>query len=178
MGSFNGAATLGLRKAASGFCKDDAWNWLQWSRNFRVAESAECRRKHLAAYSLQWSRNFRVAERTVWTECLRVAKPLQWSRNFRVAERPARARKQVEADLLQWSRNFRVAESEEAVGTGGPLPALQWSRNFRVAESPQIPRGRCGTSARFNGAATLGLRKAIRGAGRMLGYVASMEPQL
>ena len=65
------------------------------------------------------------------------------------------------AQLLQWSRNFRVAESATETDEALRKLLLQWSRNFRVAES-LIFLDIDDKSLRFNGAATLGLRKVER----------------
>ena len=61
--SFNGAATLGLRKAPALYREGPAVHWLQWSRNFRVAERGAINVGYQDSAGLQWSRNFRVAER-------------------------------------------------------------------------------------------------------------------
>ena len=61
--TFNGAATLGLRKVCMYGQKDACSKILQWSRNFRAAESAMNATDWAASAPLQWSRNFRAAER-------------------------------------------------------------------------------------------------------------------
>ena len=58
---FNGAATLGLRKALLNRCPHPAPS-LQWSRNFRAAESLDRIEIVDTVQVLQWSRNFRAAE--------------------------------------------------------------------------------------------------------------------
>ena len=68
--------------------------------------------------------------------------------------------------LLQWGRNFAVAETCGGVLMVWHICQLQWGRNFAVAETTlldqvaSIPR-------RFNGAATLQLRKQVRGYRRL-----------
>ena len=60
---------------------------------------------------------------------------------------------------LQWGRNFIVAEiHSQGFGTG-VLTVLQWGRNFIVAEITFPPRRPIPGTSRFNGAATLSLRK-------------------
>ena len=130
---------------------------------------------------------------------------LQWGRNFIVAEIP---RRQFVArtfcPLLQWGRNFIVAEMYMKIMTTRALSMLQWGRNFIVAEMPasvmevyqcgSASMGpqlyRCGNSSlaeppaattrRFNGAATLSLRKcascSLYGIRHL--SIASMGPQL
>ena len=110
----------------------------------------------------------------------------------------------IKAQLLQWGRNFIVAEIENANSCRLPwLTSLQWGRNFIVAEihppherhegqwvasmGPQLYR--CGNTARqsprstrasrFNGAATLSLRKCPAAQRHAFGLqLASMGPQL
>ena len=105
--------------------------------------------------------------------------------------------------LLQWGRNFIVAETNLSPVWRASYRRLQWGRNFIVAETgytltpadptigasmgPQLYR--CGNypvthpfaqeQIRFNGAATLSLRKLGAGAARRRGLAAaSMGPQL
>ena len=109
---FNGAATLSLRKPTSrrhlqipqcsasmgpqlyrcgnrciAITCQQRVNWLQWGRNFIVAETitAMYNRVHLKVL-LQWGRNFIVAETTTRPVISTTNNTLQWGRNFIVAE--------------------------------------------------------------------------------------------
>ena len=76
-----------MRKVVIGAASRSVTSMLQWSRNFRVAESALSGGLVAGMGRLQWSRNFRVAE-SEWGDNDDIRKgALQWSRNFRVAER-------------------------------------------------------------------------------------------
>ena len=60
--SFNGAATLSLRKQCNSTRNNGFTILLQWGRNFIVAETVEASIKYTREWSLQWGRNFIVAE--------------------------------------------------------------------------------------------------------------------
>ena len=62
------------------------FDWLQWGRNFIVAETQNTQRKIKLAMSLQWGRNFIVAETQNTQRKIKLAMSLQWGRNFIVAE--------------------------------------------------------------------------------------------
>ena len=62
---------------------------------------------------------------------------------------------------LQWGRNFIVAETSSAGSVMGLYSELQWGRNFIVAETGSWPACPGGCWPRFNGAATLSLRKLL-----------------
>ena len=83
---FNGAATLSLRKYGIPISTFPGVPWLQWSRNFIVAEMSICMAAILSVPLLQWSRNFIVAEITRHSYKALFLCQLQWSRNFIVAE--------------------------------------------------------------------------------------------
>ena len=141
-GSFNGAATLSLRKRRrNAFGRITTVSLLQWGRNFIVAEIPTC---------VGLGRS--------------VGGVLQWGRNFIVAEIRHR---QVPISLpiwLQWGRNFIVAEIRK-IASPPPLTfSLQWGRNFIVAEIRlTAPTVWWPCKSSFNGAATLSLRKLRQG---------------
>ena len=115
--SFNGAATLSLRKPPA---------------------------YHLGAYpfgGLQWGRNFIVAE----TSCL-----------------PSRGLSIRRASM--GPQLYRCGNQPPTHGKSAKAAALQWGRNFIVAETSRPPMGNQQRQQRFNGAATLSLRK-LRGSG-------------
>ena len=60
--TFNGAATLSLRKLANPGMFWGIVLILQWGRNFIVAETVELKDNLEAVTGLQWGRNFIVAE--------------------------------------------------------------------------------------------------------------------
>ena len=128
---------------------------------------------------------------------------LQWGRNFIVAETSTMALEATTTSLLQWGRNFIVAETGTLIlGNTSFDCRLQWGRNFIVAETRHNPRSlrrlviasmgpqlyRCGNLPpptrsmygiiRFNGAATLSLRKLAFSADVRRTFLASMGPQL
>ena len=159
---FNGAATLSLRKLPVELLHLSAMRWLQWGRNFIVAETSpglspaggvmtgfngaatlslrkllSCRQASARKFLLQWGRNFIVAETCMEDGKVTPEELLQWGRNFIVAETLARGRGLTWLSQLQWGRNFIVAET--------------WSGGYSTG----------GQSGSFNGAATLSLRKLV-----------------
>ena len=60
---------------------------------------------------------------------------------------------------LQWGRNFIVAEIRYRVMNSHSPALLQWGRNFIVAEMSAGVAWDQQDNTRFNGAATLSLRK-------------------
>ena len=111
-------------------------SWLQWGRNFIVAEidlGKQAPNTETAAsmgpqlyrcgnlvgmflgmqvyVSLQWGRNFIVAEIVpIEDKNGKKTTTLQWGRNFIVAEIAVPKKRQARPELLQWGRNFIVAE--------------------------------------------------------------------
>ena len=133
---------------------------LQWSRNFIVAEirprPRRCPSPRPASMEPQLYRcgNNVVSKLSVTVSCM-----LQWSRNFIVAEIMRRNWYLGYSARLQWSRNFIVAEIL--------VNAINASLFAVASMEPQLYR--CGNvhvlgllvvaDVRFNGAATLSLRK-------------------
>ena len=134
---FNGAATLSLRKFVA------------------VTQSLF---RHIASMGPQL---YRCGNVYVIMIMITMATPLQWGRNFIVAE-ICRGRKTLFfVSELQWGRNFIVAEILITAWDKDASRRLQWGRNFIVAEIRSTCRARpC--PCRFNGAATLSLRKCTR----------------
>ena len=133
---FNGAATLSLRKRLADSPRLRPTNWLQWGRNFIVAET---RTENLMPW-LCWDASmgpqlYRCGNTASACETSLARLALQWGRNFIVAETHEAARKMLTHVRLQWGRNFIVAETRRAFAF--------------------VAVGAVG----FNGAATLSLRK-------------------
>ena len=84
---------------------------------------------------------------------------LQWGRNFAVAETQNACGEYKMVVTLQWGRNFAVAETMEAMKHAVEIVQLQWGRNFAVAETRIMQNAPRHLVCRFNGAATLQLRK-------------------
>ena len=111
--SFNGAATLSLRKLKYFSCAGAVSSLLQWGRNFIVAETGRWR----------WCSN-RLLHASMGPQLYRCG-------NEAFAENSADY-----MNKLQWGRNFIVAETDSATSsTPLMLSRLQWGRNFIVAET-------------------------------------------
>ena len=136
---FNGAATLSLRKRSGGLSNAlTATPWLQWGRNFIVAETAASGGSYTCTGGLQWGRNFIVAETRYATPTMSRVSALQWGRNFIVAETWLHDRGDVRGVFtLQWGRNFIVAETRRRRGN---IPG-----HFQASMGPQLYR--CGNIA-------------------------------
>ena len=104
---------------------------------------------------------------------------LQWGRNFIVAETVWRRASPRGIDMLQWGRNFIVAETVWRRASPRGIDMLQWGRNFIVAETRVILLEMGNQHIRFNGAATLSLRKLLDTRLEPVSVdTASMGPQL
>ena len=158
---FNGAATLSLRKSMIIITEIMFRIVLQWGRNFIVAEMDLLRADRVFFDSLQWGRNFIVAEMSICVcHPLGPSTWLQWGRNFIVAEMSICVCHPLgPSTWLQWGRNFIVAEILLSGGGRRRVSTLQWGRNFIVAEIPTLALVYSIELYRFNGAATLSLRK-------------------
>ena len=158
---------------------------LQWGRNFAVAETRHAGQGGYEAAQLQWGRNFAVAE----TRIARLSGVghvlLQWGRNFAVAETVPHFRHGL-LDFVA-SMGPQLCSCGNSHGHGlvcGQAPASMGpqlcscgnkQKEKEQAEAkaasmgPQLcscgnhrPGGVCvWTSRRFNGAATLQLRKRV-----------------
>ena len=131
----NGAATLSLRKLADELRAQNFKYWLQWGRNFIVAETYFVD-KHLGVFALlQWGRNFIVAE---------------------TKERIEAARKEVPASMgpqLYRCGNKGRKYKVRLLNMASMGPQLYRCGNIRTV------RGSWTGTRCFNGAATLSLRK-------------------
>ena len=152
---FNGAATLSLRKPINASLFAVKYCSLQWGRNFIVAETRPSR--NIAAKQFSASMGPQL---------------------YRCGNLCADLVPQVRRGALQWGRNFIVAETWDVSRAPMLVLRLQWGRNFIVAET-RLPwhdiRHEC---VRFNGAATLSLRKLCTWWAAMSHSLASMGPQL
>ena len=153
---------------------------------------------------LQWGRNFIVAETRVNSVDTNLNTQLQWGRNFIVAETAPAPMSCFVRFGLQWGRNFIVAETYTptfdpfnayAASMGPqlyrcgnpcqarPLPPQPYHR-FNGAATLSLRKLSCGPNQLrlfrcFNGAATLSLRKLAEGKDSMyFPFEASMGPQL
>ncbi len=82
-------------------------------------------------------------------------------------------------NVLQWGRNFIVAEISQEKNYQEAQTLLQWGRNFIVAEIHTASYAKIALLNRFNGAATLSLRKYPVSLGPVRATCrASMGPQL
>ena len=178
---------------------------LQWGRNFIVAETVLAGLRPKRSAKLQWGRNFIVAEtpctsttgRTASTRfngaaTLSLRKPVQQHQEQRI-HHPASMGPQLYrcgngglcrgyhtvCTQLQWGRNFIVAETY-----AGTVTRPMTENRFNGAATLSLRKPAAGaptasSSTCFNGAATLSLRKlAPPGAGETVGVPASMVPQL
>ena len=158
--SFNGAATLSLRKSAEIWWRYGMLNLLQWGRNFIVAEiSSEHKCKNLFCL-LQWGRNFIVAEIAgcVCRVC-QVRLASMGPQLYRCGNIISSSHSAISHFSLQWGRNFIVAEIGLIPLILRQTTMLQWGRNFIVAEIRTPHNAKPHHEKRFNGAATLSLRK-------------------
>ena len=134
MQTFNGAATFQLRIAGWGSRAPSMIIFLQWSRNFSVADCYQRYGDTIGANSLQWSRNFSVADCKdplipIKGWILPSMEPQLFScgLEFNVTSPPKKT-------SLQWSRNFSVADCALFFASPTKSTNLQWSRNFSVAD--------------------------------------------
>src|SRR5262245_5313827 len=85
---FNGAATIRSRKGSNSRGRRACCWWLQWGRDYQVAESARSSLSAAAELSaLQWGRDYQVAESSRRQFFTAVGPSLQWGRDYQVAER-------------------------------------------------------------------------------------------
>ena len=161
LASFNGAATLSLRKYDAVPQSVSSRPSLQWGRNFIVAEMSIHRTARAPVTArLQWGRNFIVAEIRLNLYVPYMVLTLQWGRNFIVAEmrKPTPSRR-APACASMGPQLYRC----------GNAIAVYWHTiRRRASMGPQLYR--CGNvrgglggwekRSGFNGAATLSLRKS------------------
>ena len=182
---FNGAATLSLRKQTLSILHSLHSTGLQWGRNFIVAEihshaagrlGADTasmgpqlyRCGNISAHSepsgppagFNGAATLSLRKSLMYISCIYNRFQLQWGRNFIVAEIPpglapgGRRRPASMGPQLYRCGNL----STSALG-GRCLVSLQWGRNFIVAEMLPTKSEAYSDEVRFNGAATLSLRK-------------------
>ena len=182
--SFNGAATLSLRKPVpfcDPYCAEEYASMgpqLYRCGNLTARRSGDtgngasmgpqlyrCGNQDSAYIPsdrpsmLQWGRNFIVAETSRCRAPVRCVFPLQWGRNFIVAETPSPGAAVRSSVVLQWGRNFIVAETHTIrLITLLPPIASMGPQLYRCGNPYHTPDYSAPTY-RFNGAATLSLRK-------------------
>ena len=161
---------------------------LQWGRNFTVAERQRLKADKTPIGMLQWDRNFTVAERT-WTDCgtslvpgFNGAATLQLRKDFKTADEGTSLHASMGPQLYSCgkihSSQYRGPVALASMGPQLYSCGKSWGRPRSQYPSiasmgPQLYS--CGkprpgspvtsTHYRFNGAATLQLRKACAGAG-------------
>ena len=134
--SFNGAATLGLRKAPAPCPSCGREIPLQWSRNFRVAESAEANFL-LATIALGFNGAATLGLRKAATTARRPCRSRCFNGAATLGLRKApqaRAPRPVQ-DGFNGAATLGLRKGALASASALRSSSLQWSRNFRVAES-------------------------------------------
>ena len=141
--------------------KERKSRWLQWGRNFIVAETrcsgpsnspAVRRFNGAATLSLRKQDN----SHDLYGRLV----PLQWGRNFIVAETHTYTPKDIIQLLASMGPQlYRCGNTSTRPISMGWTNLLQWGRNFIVAETSHACRTLPHRRRRFNGAATLSLRK-------------------
>ena len=157
--SFNGAATLVSRKGLVGGADCGQGVWLQWGRDFSVAEGTRP--------SPRWSRHggFNGAATLVSRKDgpspsrFLFRAQLQWGRDFSVAEGSSSVCFSLRTVTLQWGRDFSVAEGGAIVGPGSASASFNGAATLVSRKVASRSRARRGAPC-FNGAATLVSRKA------------------
>ena len=179
---------------------------LQWGRNFIVAETYVKPRRldrrlkdasmgpQLYRCGNEMPRRLTQLEAASWGRNYRESGGVQWGRNFIVAETRTCAMSVWEMCRFNGAATLSLRKPGARQGDVSSQPTdmeLQWGRNFIVAETSSCSR-HAGAArpctrfrVRFNGAATLSLRKPskfctshIYRCGNSIAYYASMGPQL
>ena len=159
---------------------------LQWGRNFIVAEIAmRDRGSHASRYSFNGAATLSLRKFDAVRLYRRLMAVLQWGRNFIVAEITQHLLQcSISSMASMGPQLYRCGNADVPHHRPAPAWSLQWGRNFIVAEIFQHPNPllhhphasmgpqlyRCGNRStaaatyggdtRFNGAATLSLRKS------------------
>ena len=157
--SFNGAATLSLRKPTSRCSAAAVTTCFNGAATLSLRKLDQIVSAHLETITLQWGRNFIVAE--TGRLDLRGDQPDQASMGpqlYRCGNSGHTASGPTSRRSFNGAATLSLRKlTSFLIGSYG-LVVLQWGRNFIVAETTQRPcwlRNR----TRFNGAATLSLRK-------------------
>ena len=163
---FNGAATLSLRKRTIANYTRYRYSLLQWGRNFIVAETqGEIGYRAQADYASMGPQLYRCGNMEHGSVIL-VNMPASMGPQLYRCGNDAITRYNIgDPNGLQWGRNFIVAETGRPIVSGETAITLQWGRNFIVAETCNRVQRRVETRRCFNGAATLSLRKQDDGTG-------------
>ena len=182
--SFNGAATLSLRKqrqcvkvrakvnvasmgpqlyrcgnARSSGSLSTGMSWLQWGRNFIVAETEDIEQMKLQILqSFNGAATLSLRKHDMAADDKTKAAASMGPQLYRCGNTGS-AYPRGTTSKLQWGRNFIVAETRLALCCCICKAGLQWGRNFIVAETSILNTITTGSSIGFNGAATLSLRK-------------------
>ena len=161
--SFNGAATLQLRKLLVGCDSDSAYDRFNGAATLQLRKPLPKGGTSIKWTALQWGRNFAVAETGDSPTQAGIALAASMGPQLcSCGNREKLITRKVPYRELQWGRNFAVAE------TGADPPTSD--RPSLASMGPQLCS--CGNSEqpnmvhqsrrRFNGAATLQLRKPGR----------------
>ena len=180
--SFNGAATLSLRKPAP-----------RWYRPsllmvcFNGAATLSLRKllpgvgvHRVVLLASMGPQLYRCGNCSRASACIASSCWLQWGRNFIVAETSTgRLEVVCEGWASMGPQLYRCGNLRRGGRTNFFIAMLQWGRNFIVAETAPGRRRASRRPAGFNGAATLSLRKLLPGVGvHRVVLLASMGPQL
>ena len=159
-----------MRKFLSLIGKSRECGLLQWGRNFIVAEiSDEVASQGRHNRASMGPQLYRCGNKSMDSDYDARKYALQWGRNFIVAEISLKTSAvHIRYATLQWGRNFIVAEiCAHNFDWGLPLHASMGPQLYRCGNSTQHLELKAEKS-RFNGAATLSLRKWHLGADNRL----------
>ena len=200
---FNGAATLSLRKPISICGSTDPLTTLQWGRNFIVAETCFSPLNRTECHWLQWGRNFIVAETSSpltpllsavvasmgpqLYRCGNVTSPPYWAQRDYASMGPQLYRCGNGLLLIHLNLSLHASMGPQLYRCGNDLYVVRVVPRPGASMGPQLYR--CGNvfldprrgypGPRFNGAATLSLRKLRLAPITLLRHRhASMGPQL
>ena len=167
---FNGAATLSLRKRPYQPYATANIYQLQWGRNFIVAETDRPERRRTVETNddtgFNGAATLSLRKLSPLQQAVRPVSALQWGRNFIVAE--TLILRIVPTRFWQLAsmgpQLYRCGNCHSRMLSKAFATMLQWGRNFIVAEIDRQGEAARQAVLRFNGAATLSLRKRHLGA--------------
>ena len=136
---FNGAATLSLRKLTSQTEQEMFGTRLQWGRNFIVAETGLSRGEWVAVGLLQWGRNFIVAETYAMPFLLHVGQHASMGPQLYRCGNKSWSRAPFPL-ITCFNGAATLSLRKRVIATSLALrkSVLQWGRNFIVAETSRM----------------------------------------
>ena len=133
---------------------------LQWGRNFIVAETRQINRTAVYEHRLQWGRNFIVAETRLPRSPAEIGQDASMGPQlYRCGNISLRHAVRFGAVASMGPQLYRCGNLRHLLRATREISMLQWGRNFIVAETQVVYSWGDMLSTRFNGAATLSLRK-------------------